>query len=276
MDFKKYLFYNIKVYMLVILSGSLLFGCTSYNISGKNFSTMDGALGYQKIMYKEQIEAVKSSQYFGGSIFINVPSDSLLTQPPFVTGDPDPALRNYFLTLYKQDFKAVKKAIEKSNMFDSVKVGQVDSSLNYSTKYGYRYLAVSKGDGSWIIHDLFLGVNRVARFPKNFSSRIHLLESIIREFGTIKNAEQLLSEYIPSNETFSFDEATGKGTLSVDGQGIQTRYWMLKKIADLTGAKKLHSGANKHLPEQLFTVLDEQIQDGLFTIKFDTNVASYY
>jgi hypothetical protein len=188
-----------------------------------------------KIMYREQINEIKSSQHFGGSIFINVPSDSLLTPPPFVTGDPNPALRNYFLTLYKQDFKAVKYAIEQSNMFDSVKVGQVDSSLNYSTKYGYRYLVVSKGDGCWIIHDLFLDVNRVAR-----------------------------------------DKTTGKGTLSVNGQGIKTRYWMLKKIAELTGAKKLHSGANKHLPEQLFTILDEQIQDGLFTIKFNTNVVSDY
>ena len=77
------------------------------------------------------------------------------------------------------------------------------------------------------------------------------------------------------NETFHFDEKTGKGYLSVDGQGIQTRYWMLKKIADFTAAKKTHSGADKDVPSQLFTVLDEQIQDGLFTIKFDMNVPVY-
>jgi hypothetical protein len=276
MDFNKHRRFNIKLYLLVILSGSLLFGCTSYNMDGQIFSTMDGALSYQKMMYKEQIEEIKSSQYFGGSIFINVPSDSLLTQPPFVTGDPQPALQHYFLTLYKQDFKAVKYAIEKSNMFDSVKVGQVDSYLNYSTKFGYRYLAVSNGDGSWTIHDLFLGVNKVARFPKNFSRRINLLENIIIEFGTIKNSEQRLSGYIPLNETFSFNEKTGKGTLSVDGQGTQTRYWMLKKIADFTGINKANSGADKYSPSQSFTVFDEQIQDGLFTIKFEMNVPSYY
>lgn len=262
--------------MLVILSSSMLFGCATYNMDGHIFSTMNGALDYQKMMYKEQIEEVKTSQYFGGSIFINVPSDFLLTQPPFVTGEPDSALQHYFLSLYKQDFKAVKYAIEKSNMFNSVKVGQVDSYLNYSTKYGYRYLAVSNGDGSWTINDLYLGANRVARFPKNFSRRIDLLENIIIEFETEKSSEQLFSEYIPINETFFFDEKTGKGSLSVNGQGIKTRHWMLKKIADFTGAKKVHSGADEYLPAQLFTVLDEQIQDGLFTIKFDTNVPSYH
>lgn len=185
--------------MLVILSSLLLFGCTSYNLDGQTFSTMNGALSYQKMMYKEQIEEVKPRQYFGGSILINVPSDLLLTQPPFVTGNPEPELQHYFLTLYKQDFEAVKYAIEKSNMFDNVNVSQVDSYLSYSTNHGYRYLAVNNGDGSWTIHDLFLGVNRVARFPKNFSQRIDLLENIITEFEATKSSEQLLSGYVPTN-----------------------------------------------------------------------------
>lgn len=263
--------------MLVILSSSLFFGCTSYNVDGQNFSSMNAALSYQKMMYKEQIEQVKPSQYqyFGGAIFINIPSDLLLTQPPFVTGSPEPVLQDYFLTLYKQDFEAVKYAIEKSNMFDSVYVSQVDSYLSYSTKYGYRYLAVSNGDGSWTINDLYLGAKRVARFPKNFSDRIHLLENIITEFETLKSSKQLLSGYFPANETFFFDEQTGKGTLSVDGQGIQTRYWMLKKIADFTAANKANAQTDKYLPSQLFTVLDEQIKEGLFTIKFDTNPRAY-
>jgi len=267
--------FNIKFYMLAILSGSLLFGCTNYNMDGQTFSTMQRALNYQKVMYKEQIEEIKPRQHFGGSILINVPSDLLLTQPPFVTGNPAPELQNYFLTLYKQDFEAAKFALEKSNMFDNVYVNQVDSYLDYSKDHGYRYLAVSNGDGSWTIYDLYLDVSKVVRFPKRFSEKINVLENIITEFGATKNAKQLLSGYIPVNESFSFDEESGKGTLSVDGQGIQTRYWMLKKIADFTAAKKTHSGANKDLPSQLFTVLDEQIQDGLFIIKFDTNVPVY-
>ncbi|MFT6925242.1 MAG: hypothetical protein ACJAZP_000822 [Psychromonas sp.] len=267
--------FNIKYYTLVILSASLLFGCTSYNLDGQTFSTMNGALDYQQRMYKDQIEEVKPGQYFGGSIFINMPTDLLLSQPPFVTGSPNPELQRYFLSLYKQDFKAVKYALEKSNMFDNVYVNQVDSYLNYSKSHGFRYLAVSNGDGSWTIEDLYLGLNKVARFPKSFSQKINLLENIITEFGTTKNAEQLLSGYVPINETFSFDQKTGKGKLSVDGQGIQTRYWMLKKIADFTAAKKVDSGGNKDLPGQLFTVLDEQIEDGLFIIKFDSNVSSY-
>jgi len=275
MDCNKRRTFKIKFHMLVILSSSLLFGCTNYNMDGKNFSTMKGALSYQKSMYKEQIEEIKPRQHFGGSILINVPSDILLCQPPFVTGSPEPALQNYFLTLYKQDFEAVRYALEKSNMFDNVYVNQVDSYLNYSKDHGYRYLAVSNGDGSWTIHDLYLGVSKVARFPKRFSQKINLLENIITDFGTTKNAKQLLSGYIPINESFSFDEKTGKGYLSVDGQGIQTRYWMLKKIADFTAAKKANSGADKDLPSQSFTVLNEQIQNGLFIIKFDTNVPVY-
>jgi len=275
MDCHKRRTFKIKFHMLVILSSSLLFGCTNYNMDGKTFSTMKGALSYQKSMYKEQIEEIKPRQHFGGSILINVPSDILLCQPPFVTGSPEPALQNYFLTLYKQDFEAVRYALEKSNMFDNVYVNQVDSYLNYSKDHGYRYLAVSNGDGSWTIHDLYLGVSKVARFPKRFSQKINLLENIITDFGTTKNTKQLLSGYIPINESFSFDEKTGKGYLSVDGQGIQTRYWMLKKIADFTAAKKANSGADKDLPSQSFTVLNEQIQNGLFIIKFDTNVPVY-
>lgn len=276
MDCNKHRSFKIKFYTVVILSSSLLFGCTNYNLDGKTFSTMKGALNYQKSMYQEQIEALTPGQYFGGSLLIHVPSDLLLTQPPFVTGSPEPALQGYFLSLYKQDFAAVRYAIEKSNMFDNVQVNQVDSYFNYSKSHGYRYLGVSNGDGSWTIYDLYLGLNKVARFPKGFSQKINLLENIITEFGTTKNAEQFLSGYLPINETFSFDEQTGKGSLSVGGQGIQTRYWMLKKIADFSAAKKAHSGEDNYLPSQLFTVVDEKIRDGLFIIEFDTNMSSYY
>jgi len=230
---------------------------------------MDGALNYQKMMYQEQIQEVESCQHFGGSILVIVPSDEILTQPPFVTGDPKSELQHFFLTLYKQDFEAVKYAIEKSNMFDSVNVSQIDSYQNYSRKLGYRYLAVSNGDGTWTIHDLYLGINKVARFPKAFSNKINLLEEIIAEFEATKNSKQLLSSYIPAKESFHFNEATNKGYLSVRSQGIQTRYWMLHKIAQFTAARKTDSSKKNVLSSHLFSVVDEHIQDGFFTIEFE-------
>ena len=154
---------------------------------------MDGALNYQQRMYQAEIDKVTSQQYFGGSILVVIPSDRQLSQPPFLIGDPNPALQHYFLKLYKRDFEAVKSALEKSNMFDNVDVRQIDSYQNYSKKHGYRYLAVSNGDGSWTIHDLYLDLDKVARFPKDFATRINLLESIIVEFEATKSAEQFLS-----------------------------------------------------------------------------------
>ncbi|HEY5715645.1 MAG TPA: hypothetical protein VIS54_04470 [Psychromonas sp.] len=262
----------MKILMQIFLSSSLLFGCTSYNLGDKTFSSMEGALTYQKMMYQEELEKVGSCQYFGGSILVVVPSDTLLTQPPFVTGNLKPELQRYFLTLYKQDFEAVKSAIDKSNMFDSVNVRQVESYLSYATKYGYRYLAVSNGDGSWTIHDLHLGIDKVVRFPKEFSAKIALLEAIIAEFEGQKSSEQFLSGDRPAVESFYFNETTQKGYLSVSQQGIQTRYLMLRKIADFAAAKKPDSEGGKLLPSHLFTVADEHIEDGIFSIEFELPV----
>ncbi|MGB5444397.1 MAG: hypothetical protein WBM99_02730 [Psychromonas sp.] len=259
----------MKFLLAGFLSTSLLCGCTSYNLGGEIFSSMDGALTYQKQMYQEEVDRVDASRHFGGSMLVVVPSDRDLLQPPFVSGNLDPELQHYFLTLYKQDFAAVKSAIEKSNMFDSVEVRQVESYLTYSKIYGYRYLAVSNGDGSWTIQDLYLGLNELARFPKDFAARIDLLESIIAQFEATKSSEQLLLSYTPANESFYFNEKTHKGYLSVTGQGMHSRYWMLRKIAEFTATKKLHSGSDKLLSSRLFTVADEHIRDGIFTIEFE-------
>ncbi len=262
----------MKFLMAGILSTLLLCGCTSYHLGEQVFSTMDSALTYQKMMYQEEVDKVDSRRHFGGSILIVVPSDQLLLQPPFVTGNPEPELQQYFLTLYKQDFAAVKSAVEKSNMFDSVDVRQVESYLSYSKKYGYRYLALSNGDGSWTIHDLYLGQKKVTSFPKDFAVRIDLLESIIAEFEATQSSEQLLSSYTPVNEYFYFDETTHTGYLSVSDPGMKSRYWMLRKIADFTAAKQPNSGAEKLLSSRLFTVADEHIQDGVFTIEFESDI----
>jgi hypothetical protein len=72
---------------------------------------------------------------------------------------------------------------------------------------------------------------------------------------------------------YDYNEKSGKGSLSakVTADHFQTRNWMIKKIGEIASSKRvaLHAG-KESLQGGNYKVLDENSQDGILTIKFET------
>ena len=260
----------MKNVLLVIFFCVVVSGCASYTMGGKKFTTKSSALEHQKTIYENQMANIAHATYFGGSMLIHLPTDENLSQVPFVTGNPSSDQLDYFLKFYKQDFESVKLSIEKSKMFDTTDLIQTSSYLRYAKNHGYRYLSVNNGDGSWTIYDLYLGEDKIVRFPKGLDNLVYLVEDTISKFEAKKPSGRISSTYSPSNERLSYDEATRKGFLSVSGKGIEARYWMLKKIGEIAATKNVALKSDGKPSPGVFTVLNEKIEGGVFTIEFET------
>ena len=257
-------------FFLVILISVAISGCVSYTMCGKQFSTKSSALEYQKVIYDKQIANIEPATYFGGSMLIHVPTDENLSQAPFVTGKPNRDLLDYFLKFYKQDFFSFQQSIKKSKMFDSTDLVQQSSYLRYAKNHGYRYLIVSNGDGSWTIYDLYIGEDKIVRSPLGLDNMVYVVEDAITKFEAKKQSKTIASAYSPKNEYLDYNDKTGIGVLSVSGKGIEARYWMLKKIGEIVATKHIAMVSGETASPGTFTITDERIEGGVFTIKFET------
>jgi len=72
---------------------------------------------------------------------------------------------------------------------------------------------------------------------------------------------------------YDYNDRTGEGSLSakVNGDHFQTRNWMIKKIGEISSSKRVALQAGKEsLQGGNYKVSDEQSQNGILTIKFET------
>lgn len=262
---------SIVRFFLVLLVIMNLTACASgYTMGGKHFSSKSEALTYQNSLSDDQISKVQPATYYGGSMLVHMPTDDNLSQHPFVSGTPSPDLLDYFLKFYKNDFSAIQRAIDKSKMFDSTDLVQTSSYLRYAKDHGYRYLAVNNGDGSWGIFDLLLGEDKLVRFPKGLDNMVYVVEDAISKFESKQGSRTIADNFKPVSESFEYDDNTRRGVLSVAGKGIEARYWMLKKIGDVASTKNVAIKAGEKASQGAFIVTDEKIENGVFTIAFET------
>jgi len=82
-------------------------------------------------------------------------------------------------------------------------------------------------------------------------------------------------QIIDSTEIIAYDynDRSGEGSLSakVANDHFQTRNWMIKKIGEIASSKRVALQAGKEsLQGGNYKVLDEQSQNGILTIKFET------
>ena len=246
-------------------------GCGGYTIGDKFFMTQESAFRYQKQLSEKEVAQVQRTKYFGGSILYHLPSDENLSNLPFVTMPVSGNWKTFFVQYYKNDFGYVKEAIKKSGMFDSVELKQTDAYLRYAKEYGYRYLLVNNGDGTYTIYDLILGKDKTIRGPKGIPNLIYLIEDSISKFEDEKSSVGLYTSFDQSQSKcdYKYDDNTGRGYISVNGKGIETRAWMLKKISEIASTKNILLEADEKPVPGYYRVLDERIKDGIFTIEFE-------
>lgn len=258
---------SISVLLFVVFASGCV-GGNYYNMGKKQFTSKVAAIDYQRQTQNLEIERVEPGEYFGGSLIIHVPTNENLSQLPFVTGNPNQDLIEYFRMFYIQDFEGVKNAIVKSKMFDSVATRQMSSYLRYSKNHGYRYLLVNNGDGTWTFYDLYLGKDKNVRFPKGLDNLVYLIEDTISKFEKEKPSKSLSAGYNVVGQSLEYDDKTKRGKLSIHGKGIEARSWMLMKIGQIASSKNILLKSGMQPDAGYFEVLNEKIANNVFTIEF--------
>lgn len=261
----------MKKLLIILLLCVVLSMCTSinYTVGTKKFSSEESALTYLDQILEESVNKVTIAKYFGGSLMVVEPSDRNLLQPPFVRGTVKPVLRSFFLNYWKKDFKSVANALKKSKMFDSVKLMQIDGYVRYAKDYGFRYLMINNGDGTWTIFDLLLTQDKTIRSLKGLSNLIPMIEDTIEKFESQKSTIQLANQYTPLKEKFHYDDSSKKGCISLQGQGFEARAWILKKIGEVCSSKNIVLKSGQKPDPGYFIVTNEILENGIFTIEFE-------
>lgn len=261
-----------KLIMLLAIAALALTGCMSaYYMEGKGFDSMEEGFAYKwKVRIQPQLDKIVPGEYFGGSLMMHIPSDHNLSRPPYVQGMPTGENKRLVIGIYKQDFKGIKAAIEKARLFDSVDMKQESSYLRIARNYGYRYLLVNNGDGTFTIFDMSLDEDKTLRFPKGLDNLAYAIEDAIFKFEKKRPNSELLKGYKPPKEEMTYDDKTRKGSITVHGKGIEARAWMLRKIGEIADSKNVALSTGQEAGGGRFAVLNESISAGKFTIEFET------
>jgi len=276
-----------KVLFVVTLS-LILSGCMTYTVGEKGFFTEEGALAYQNEIISKEIDKVKPAEHFGGSLLIPIPSDYSFSSSPYFTGNCYPCmswnagLEEFFLTgYYRQYFEGIRRAIEKSQMFDTVDILQ-KVYKGYAKDHGYRYFLDVNGDGSLELFDLFMGKDKLLRSPpakslregemlasKGYDDLVNIIESAVKKFENSQSTKNLKRGYNPVVEKLVYNDETRLGKLSIKGRGIRARSWMIAKIGEIISSKNTLLKHGEKPRAGYFKVLDEKIENNIFTIEFE-------
>ena len=84
-----------------------------------------------------------------------------------------------------------------------------------------------------------------------------------------ESSKNLSEKYVPVGDELVYDDATRKGSISVQGKGLEARSWMMEKIGEIASSKNIRIKAGTNPKAGYYRVLDEKIQDGKYTIDFE-------
>lgn len=252
----------------LVLSGCFMM-LAPFSMHGNGSSTGGMAHSHDKDTMTGQTHKVKAAGFFGGSMVIHMPSDTKLSQDLSATESPGIDGSSKSMKFYKQDYEAIKNAIEKSNILDDVVILPKPSYLRYSKNHGYRYLLVNNNDGTWTVFDLYLNKDETIWFTNGLDNFVYIIKDTISRFENSRSTKSISSSYEPVREKLEYNDATGRGKLSVYGKGIDARSWMLNKIGEIAASKNvLLKSGEKPQPGHFF-VLNEKIENNVFTIEFE-------
>ncbi len=84
-----------------------------------------------------------------------------------------------------------------------------------------------------------------------------------------ESSKNLSEKYVPVGDELVYDDATRKGSISVQGKGLEARSWMIEKIGEIASSKNIRIKAGTNPKAGYYRVTDEKIQDGKYTIEFE-------
>ena len=90
-----------------------------------------------------------------------------------------------------------------------------------------------------------------------------------RKQANTESSKNLSEKYVPVGDELVYDDATGKGSISVQGKGLEARSWMMEKIGEIASSKNIRIKAGTNPKAGYFRILNETIKDGKYTIEFE-------
>jgi len=84
-----------------------------------------------------------------------------------------------------------------------------------------------------------------------------------------ESSKNLSEKYVPVADELVYDEATRKGSISVQGKGFEARSWMMKKIGEIASSQNIRIRAGTNPDAGYFRILNEKFKDGKYTIDFE-------
>jgi hypothetical protein len=135
----------------LMLAGLLLLsGCMNYTIDGQKNSSPEKARDYMRDTFiPKKLTEVKQMHHFGGSLLYEMPSEQQLLSPPFIIKSGNGVLtqgqKKFFIFLYEGVFDLMLKGLQKSNMYDKVKLRRCHDLNTYAQQNGFNYTLKNTG-----------------------------------------------------------------------------------------------------------------------------------
>jgi len=72
------------------------------------------------------------------------------------------------------------------------------------------------------------------------------------------------------SEELYYDDNTGKGKISISGQGLSARPYLLQRIGEICSSKNVVLKAGQKIPAGSYKILSENLKNGKLTIEFES------
>jgi hypothetical protein len=275
---KKRLYFMKKRYWVligVVVSALALSGCV-YDIHGRTFISSKDALRYQQQKIGNQISRIEQNTYHGGSLLIYYHYNSLDSTLSNVSA---PVYNDFLSRKEKVYLDGIKLAFEKSKMFDSVTIKKVHDSTDWQQAKGsdFRYLLNMENRKKITVCDLKSYKIITIIVSKYLDTMVVEVNNAISSLNGKKLADKKVptpEDQLPrsgnSREKLTFDKKTKLGSISIPGNGIDARTYLIERIGNICfslqeKAKKVDGGNSSGY----FNIIDEKVKNGRMTIKFE-------
>jgi hypothetical protein len=255
-----------------------------YTMFGQQFKTPDKALARQVEGTQKQVAEVGPGQYYGGSLLVVLPPDSVVISPAFLTGSEtlDEEGKQFFRDHFRVDAEFLVQAFIRSGLFDSVTLTRTVSHWRYASDFGYRYVFVYGGMSGFTLLDMAMNTEtKVSILGTGMPGWINGVERSLDELARqarlkgpgaepLEKAGVARAATLPVAEEMNYNEQTRQGWISMRGRGLDARGSLLRRIAEICATKnKLLVSDDMQAARGAFKVLNEELKDGVLKISFE-------
>lgn len=255
-----------------------------YRMFGQVFNTPDKALACQVEGTQKQLAELVPGQYYGGSLLVVLPPDSVVISPAFLTGSEtlDAEQKQFFRDHFRIDAEFMVQAFIRSGLFDSVTLTRSISHWRYASDFGYRYVFVYGGVTGFTLLDMATNTEtKVSILGTGMPGWVNGTERALDELArqarlkgpgaeSLEKAGVARAAALPVAEEMNYDEQTRQGWISMRGRGLDARGSLLRRIAEICATKnKLLVSDDMQAARGAFKVLNEELKDGVLKISFE-------